>query len=373
MSAGARQRRAADILGNGPAALTAAITLARRGWAVSVRGPTRSTKCTPRIDLLAGSAVATLERLGVSRDDLHAVASSCPGTWSNWEADGPAAFDYLATPGGPAWAVDRTAFEHLLKERAVEAGVAFQSAIESLRFDAATFEHSSEEERGWLILAAGRLASVPRSADWPDDRLIALVGLGRMSASAEPPDRRLIVEAVSDGWVYVLAGPGSILCCGVITDLPALAGKRPQNFAADAVGRTERVGLFLQRLDGPLGFTATPVPCRWLPLVADPKSIRIGDAHASYDPVAGRGLWEALRGAEEIALTLDREPERLGRLERRSRYAYIRYLVEREEMYRRGGDRFGSGFWMRRRTADPDRQRAIIASRVFTRNQSLGS
>jgi 2-polyprenyl-6-methoxyphenol hydroxylase-like FAD-dependent oxidoreductase len=321
--------RRAEVLGDGPAALAVAIALARRGWVVGVVAPRRRAKREVRIDVLEGSALPALARLGVSRDDMLAVARPCPGTWSRWGAEGAASFDYLATPHGPAWAVDRAGFEALLCTRATTVGVTHASGREPV---------------GWRILASGRLAE-PGEVD---DSLIALLVTGEMASTAVPVDGRLMIEATPHGWAYGVVGPNNRLCLGVITDAEALAGTRPPRFATDVLCRTERIQQLLHRLGEPLTVAATPLPCRFLPLQAGETIVRIGDAQTSFDPLAGRGLWEAIRGAEQVANAIDEDPERLTLLSRRARENYSGYLARREAFYRAGRDRFGTGFWDRR-------------------------
>lgn len=330
--------RRAEVLGDGPAALAAALGLARRGWRVDLVVPPRRAKEISRIDVLGGSALATLARLGVSRDDMLAVARPCPGTWSHWGREGPSGMDYLATPQGPAWAVDRCGFDALLEARALAAGVT---------------RAAGREGRSWRILASGRLGATGAV----DDELVALVAMGEVPASAAPVDTRLMIEAAPEAWAYGVMGPGRSVCLGVITDAEALAGARPGPFAADVLGRTERIVRLLDRLGGPLAVGATPLPCRFLPLHSDARSIRVGDAQASLDPLAGRGLWQAIRGAGEAAAALDEEPERLTLLAQRAQAAYRSYLATRAAFYCAGHDRFGTGFWARRLAAHSQRPR----------------
>jgi 2-polyprenyl-6-methoxyphenol hydroxylase-like FAD-dependent oxidoreductase len=94
-----------------------------------------------------------------------------------------------------------------------------------------------------------------------------------------------------------------------------------------------------------LAVATTPVPCRFLPLRANKETIRIGDAQASFDPIAGRGLWHAIRGAEEVAIAIDEDPERLVSIGRQAADAYRQYLAIRGDFYRAGCERFRTAFW----------------------------
>jgi 2-polyprenyl-6-methoxyphenol hydroxylase-like FAD-dependent oxidoreductase len=320
--------RRVEVLGEGPAGLTTALALAQRGWAVHLAAPLRYAKQSSRTDVLAGSALAVLERLGISRADLLAVARPCPGTWSHWGAEGASNFDYLATPYGPAWAVDRAGFDALLNARAATSGVT----------------RGAHGDIGWRIVASGRLTETEAA----HDRLVALIATGETTASAAPVDQRLLIEATPNAWAYGIAGPGSRICIGVITDAQALMGTPPQLFARNVICRTKRISQLLKRLSGPPAIAATPLPCRFLPLHADDDTIRVGDAQASFDPLAGRGLWHAIRSAEEVAIALDNDPGRLSIIAQRAARTYQHYLVLRQNFYRAARARFNTSFWDRR-------------------------
>lgn len=282
-----------------------------------------------RTDVLSGSVLATLARIGVSREDMLAVARPCPGTWSRWGMEEASSFDYLATPQGAAWAVDRSHFDDLLKRRATAAGVT---------------RTAGGGDPHWRILAAGRLVETAAA----HDRLIALVAMCDTADSPEPIDARLMIEATPDGWAYGVLGPGRRLCLSIISDAEALASRRRELFFAEVLSRTERIFQLSRRYGGPVSVAATPLPCRFLPLCANERSVRIGDAQASFDPIAGRGLWQAIRSAEDVAIAVDEEPERLALIGHRMEESYRRYLSTRQDFYRAGYERFRTAFWSRR-------------------------
>ena len=207
--------------------------------------------------------------------------------------------------------MDRAGFEHLLARRAVEAGADFKTGAGS--------QHDPSSGGGacktlgcdnWRILASGGLSrrGEPHPGSDRHDRLVALVAVTRPEAPGRTPDSRLIVEAGPDGWAYGVAGPDNLHCVGVVTDAEALAGSRPNDFASRLLAGTERLAAFAAICPT---YQAVPVHCRWLSVRAGQCSVRIGDAQASFDPVAGRGLWEAIRMAEAVAVALDTDPDQL--------------------------------------------------------------
>lgn len=316
----------ANVVGDGPAGLTAALALARRGWHVSVK--TASRRRPARIDVLGGTAFSVLERLGLNRSDLIGVATPCPGRWVHWGSE-PHTVDHLRSLSG-AWSIDRPAFDNLLADHAARSGVSFAE---------------SDDPNGWTLDATG-VGGADDSVC--DDRLIVLVGTGSVDPSAGPVDTRLLMEAGHEGWAYAVAYNGARLCLGVITDAETLRGNKPWDFFSGVLRATNRVGQLYGRICEditPVGFA---LPCRLRPALAGKRRLRVGDARSSFDPLAGRGLWEAIAGTEHTVSLLCDDPERLASDEQRAQKAYASYLHQRRRFYRELRDRFRSGFWNRR-------------------------
>lgn len=171
---------------------------------------------------------------------------------------------------------------------------------------------------------------------------------GEIAESREPTDQRLLIEASDNGWAYGILGPRNLVCVGVITDVQSVAGRSPQTVARSILDGTSRIARLTTRITRSIVFQAAPVFCRWLPLVAGHKTLRIGDAHASFDPLAGRGLWSAIRSTEQVANALDTRPDNLELLQHSSRVSYNRYLEQRLGHYQAANERFATGFWARR-------------------------
>lgn len=332
--------RSVLVLGDGPAAWATAAGLARTGWVVTVSSLTSGRKGS-RIELLAASAARFFPSLGLSGDDLKSVAKSCPGSWSCWGQDGPACVDAISSPHGASWSVDRGRFDSMLRKRALDMGVVEDT------------DGASPKQRGnvqWQVWASGAVSnrSIVSGPNQYDDRLIAFVGRFPLADDSAGLDSRLLIEAKPDGWAYGLVGPGGIAGVGFITDALSVSGEDARRFAADALRSTERISRLVNASRQPLKLAAVPVPCRWRPLQAGDGRVRVGDAHASFDPVAGRGLWEALRLAAQLPGALASGPEGLEALEQSSRSNYQGYLEQRLRFYADALQRFDTPFWARR-------------------------
>ena len=355
MSAGPFAPGRAVVVGAGPAGLVASLALARRGWNVRLVSRPERRPRPARIDVLSASAIPTLLGLGISHDEIHDIASPCPGTWCRWEAEA-SGHDYLNGPFGAALAVDRTSLDRLLCEYVSKAGIPMDVDDCSGR--------PVDDGRTWTILASGNGNAFMeyRSDAGRDDRLIGLVAIGQTKEDVAQFDRRLFIEAAAEGWAYGVLGPGGIACIGVITDAQTMAGNPVQTVAAGVLEGTDRVVGLARKMRWPLVFRAIPIPCRWRHPVVGPRALRIGDAQASFDPISGRGLWSAIRTAEDVALALCLGPESLPLLAQKSRASYDRYLAHRLHLHRAARSRFDTPFWKRRFAALREREAAQMPS-----------
>lgn len=326
----------AEVLGDGPAGWAVAIGLAQRGWRVAVRGGTARRE--PRIELLAASALSRLQQLGIGSEDLGTVARPCPGTWSCWGSGHAVCLDAVTQVFGAAWSVDRPELDALLRRRGLQLGVREAGAGRAPADPAAA--------RPWQVLACGGVSGLAGTAVH-DDRLIAFTARGSCGIASPGLDRRLLIEALPEGWAYGLLGPGDTAGIGFITDAQAVAGRNARAVACAAMRGSERIARLLDAFPV-VRLAAAPIPCHWRPVRAGARAVRVGDAQASYDPITGRGLWEALYTADRVAAALHAGGGELRSMEEASRQAYRVYLAQRAAFYAEASGRFGTPFWARR-------------------------
>ena len=107
-------RTPVTIVGGGPAASAAALSLARRGIASTIieRGDDQGEKPG---ESLPPSARPLLESLGISPDD-HLPST---GNRSSWGSDAVDDMPFLFSPYGNGWHLDRRRFEKELIARAI--------------------------------------------------------------------------------------------------------------------------------------------------------------------------------------------------------------------------------------------------------------
>jgi flavin-dependent dehydrogenase len=339
------------VVGGGPAG--SATALALRGTGVEV---TLLERCATRVDrpgetLLADGArilrelglLAEFQRLATRRCYLHRIH------WGGRVAERSA---ILGT--GPSHHLDRARFDAMLLQACRDRGadVLFGSLLELKvdAFGALARARVSGSGREWrcdaIVDATGRSASVARLAGARRERVDRLVAL---TATFERDDVEpsSLLESSTRGWWYTAPRPDGGLIAMYLSEL--------------TTGRREHAGVWQRaleeapatraRLQGRARRTELAV-CAAAPGFThfDPTLalLPVGDAAASFDPLAGEGLCFALRSGIEAASAL-REPAR-----RRAFYAatfriHREHLRRREHSYARERALRAAPFWQRAR------------------------
>ncbi|WP_226575479.1 NAD(P)/FAD-dependent oxidoreductase [Acuticoccus sediminis] len=303
------------VAGGGPAGAATAAILAGMGCRVvlldarDARVPHRPAPgevLTPNA-VPALAALDLLERLEGDPDlarPLHAIVRRWPGRPVETEP-------LIGAPGGRGFVVDRPRFDAMLLARCEAAGVTVRRATRVMRLTRADGwrlgTDAGETVRAAVVVdATGRAARVARQVSArrvAGHRLIALCGTcdaairaGTLVVAAfdraTPPG-----DPAAGGWWYAVAAPSglSFALLGSDTgDLRRGAGRDRLAVMADALGLPAET-LCDARLR-----VADATPSR-LKLACGPGWLAVGDAAASFDPIASQGLANALASAPEAA------------------------------------------------------------------------
>lgn len=331
-------------------------------------------------DVLPPSVRPVLEELGVwerFQADGH-VAS--PGILTAWGEHEPRAQDFIWSPYGEGWHVDRRRFDEMLAGAADRAGALVYQATRATRADPRGEGWRVEAERegeairldaDFLVEATGRAASLTRREAVRSrayDRLVAAVASIEAPAGAGWTDPRMLVEASENGWWYSAPVPGARMVVAWMTD--------PDINAMTAGGLQD---LWLRELGGarhtharvPPGTVADPRvvgarSCRRR--AAEGRWLAAGDAAAAYDPLSGEGVMRALqtgRGAAgAVVATQAGDPGALDAYAELVDEDFRRYLRLRTEYYHREERWSGSAFWKRRHSGSQAVHIALSRSSV---------
>jgi flavin-dependent dehydrogenase len=115
------------VAGAGPAGLTVARLLARKGHNVVVVDP--GSREARRLELLAPASLSTIAALGLSPVlEDPAIARPCLGIRRQWDKAEVEYEDFLRHPHRTGYVIDRAGFDRRLQAAAAAAGVEFYQA-----------------------------------------------------------------------------------------------------------------------------------------------------------------------------------------------------------------------------------------------------
>ena len=373
---------AVAVVGAGPAGSVAAAALARAGLRVALidRGPRPSTDLG---ECLPGSVRPLLERAGLWPEFRQSGHLPSFGTRSAWGSPALTVRDFLFSPFGCEWHIDRVRFDRMLVGAAVASGARHLAprALRAVERDLGRDWRLTLSEGGgatrirasFVIDATGRSSAFARRVGVRRlcaDRLVAVAGQPVVTAESPALESVLLVEAVPDGWWYSAPLPGGTLVAVYVTDAGAIARRQlnsPDGWwtkLGASVHTRRRVERHGRRSSG--SPTTVPADTSRLERVAGPGWLAAGDAAFACDPLCSRGLMAAVAGGFEAARTasawLAGDEDAVDVYAQGIARHYAAYLLNRKSYYaleRRWPD---APFWRRRRSnVSLHRRRQLIA------------
>ncbi len=357
------------VLGGGPAGCAAALTLAEAGIdrvlvvESSDYGRLRIGESIPP------DTRHLLARLGLLDRFLADGHETCLGSCSSWGDDELGYNDFVCSPFGNGWHLDRRRFDLLLADAVRERGLElrtrtrFLEALEHgengamLRLKGVGGENGRISAR-FVVDATGRRSLYARrlGARRRDlDRLVSVTAFFELPEASRFA-RLTLLEAVEYGWWYTARLPDRRIVVAVATSHDL---HKAHHF--------DRESVWLDALRGTRHFVDLLSDCR---LVADSLMVgtapsfildrvygshwlAVGDAASSYDPISSQGIYKALAdglaGGRAIAARLSGDtealPEHQARVERRFE-DYERQRAYFYDIERRWED---APFWRERR------------------------
>ena len=349
------------IIGGGPAGTATALSLARAGRTVAVFE--RTGYDSVRIgETLPPRAKPLLAALGVAttlEEDGHICA---PGIVTTWGNPTPHCNDFIISPYGNGWHVDRRRFDRLLMAHARGRGVTVheQTAVTACEEYDGSWRVGLQNVTGsttiacrFVVDATGRRASpLKRRAG---RRVIhdQLIGI----AAFTPPghfDHRTLIEATAGGWWYSALLPGNQHVTVYMTDADTLDSRR--NDLAAFLRRAVRAAPLTRTRCGGLTDLAQVAPYAAMTCsharVHDRNWLLVGDAAMTWDPLSGQGICKALesgiRAAHAIDRALDGETRSLEDYAQWTHDRFGAYLQSRAKYYRAEQRWPDAPFWRRR-------------------------
>jgi len=341
------------VVGAGPAGATAARNLARYGARVALLESSRFDK--PRYGGTLAPEVNSLLKSEQLWEDFQAIEPQpSPGILSAWGSAQTYEVDFIRNVHGTGWHVDRLAFDRMLAKAAEKAGcVLFEgSRLESCKRDPGgtwSVQARDQDLRAALIIdAAGHHGF---RCPWQpgrdiQDTLIATA----VELAGTPPiaDMRMYIESAPEGWWYSAPMAGGIVCM-LFADsatyrhgrLDPLAEFQPPPLTAR---RTAGLWVARSRVLKVQSARARSAGDGWL---------AVGERAASYDPISGRGIFNALRDgaacAKAALACLDGRPAEAQQYAQRLEREFAAYSAERRRFYARERRWPSQPFWQNSR------------------------
>ena len=356
------------VVGGGPAGCATTLALRHDGIprvCLVDSGANRD----PRVgETLPPTARPALKDLGVWDGFVNAGHEPCLGSCSCWGSDTVGHNDFVLSPYGPGWHLDRRQFDVWLLATARSQGAevcagkvlgwqADSPETIQLRVKYTGGAHAMLRAR-FIVDATGSRSAFTRLAGAGArflDRLTFVYGFFDASAGCSSSQLTML-EAAQAGWWYAAPLPGRRLAVAFASDSDIV---RRQGLAREETwfGALLQTHHIARRLDGCRFLRGSLIVRAAVSFLLDPvvgpRWVVVGDAAASYDPLSSQGIQKALEGGLRAAHAISEALS--AHTELRSDYAAS--IVADFDDYRIGRNHFyqieqrwpDAPFWRRRR------------------------
>jgi flavin-dependent dehydrogenase len=301
------------IAGAGPAGCATATALARIGI------PALLLDTLPRRKILGESlppaARPLLSRLGLEDALLARSQLRATGQESAWGSEQLRSFDFVFTPYGHGWHVDRVSLDEDLRTNARRAGATVYDRVSRIRWerirDRWRVNWLSADEKGHadvdvIVDCTGRAARLARER--PGNRRLVfdcLVAVVRRTQENGTDASRVELEAVREGWWYTAPTPrGRVFA--LFSDADLLVVRQAQTLRGWQALMSETRHIRGQAAEACFDGEAIVVSARTTRLdqISGDGWLAVGDAACTRDPLSSQGVLAALsqgrRAAEAI-------------------------------------------------------------------------
>jgi len=305
------------IIGAGPAGLSCAIFLRKKGFEVSVIERDTKKKDDLKVgESLPPDAQKLLVELGLWEKFQKAGHLKSFGNKSLWGNSEIAFTDFIHHPIGHGWHIDRAQFEYMLLQECLELGVDF---LEDTTIISTTYESKNwtvrvkisndkifERNYAFLVDASGRNSWLARKLGVEriyEARQLALVAFLKCNKQLE--DETSLVETTKDGWWHSTKIPGNRIATAFLCNPNKL--KRAQwinesewhTLIKQAPQTARRISMSEASLLSPPRFIAADSSI--LEKTYGEAWAAVGDAALSYDPISSHGILMAMVCARDLS------------------------------------------------------------------------
>lgn len=355
------------ILGGGPAGTATALALRKHNPALSVAIVESSAYERTRIgETLPPGIRPLLEQLDLWPAFLQHSYLPAFGTRAAWGSADLHENEFIYSPYGQGWHLDRRDFDALLAQQAVARGTALYTDTRMMDHHRLSDERwhltlgtrdraSFDLEATFVVDATGRVAAFTRGQGARKVLFDQLVGLFVFfEADTSQQDTSTLVEAAEAGWWYSALLPDAQMVVAFMSDAD-LVKKHHINTSdrwTDWLDQTrhtrERLAKSTPRTE-PRVFAAHS---QLLDSTTGDGWLAVGDAASTFDPLSSQGIFKALRSgifaAYAVCDTLSGDARALDKYHMLLQQEFKAYLRTWQDYYRQEQRWPDSAFWQRR-------------------------
>ena len=294
-----------------------------------------------------------LNKLGVWDTFLSRGPLESSGTRAAWGSADFHENEFIFSPFGRGWHLDRRDFDAMLADEVERVGVSvYRNTVAepvgygdrwTMRLHPVGDESNSREMSARFIVdATGRRSSFARSQGAKHqvfDHLVGIVVFLRFAHEDCNPDTYTSVEACENGWWYTAGLPNSDMAAIFMTDagsLPSLRWRTLDQWRALARNSPHTV----KRIEAgvPLGDPKLHLASsQRLESFYGTNWLAVGDAACTWDPLSSQGVMKGLQSGIDASLAICRhlrgDVDGLAAYGRRIAQGYSRYLDGRAAYY----------------------------------------
>jgi len=336
-------------------------------------------KIRPRIgETLPPEIIIPMQQLGIWESFTAMLPLASAGTLAAWGANQPHANEYVFSPYGQGWHLDRQRFDAIMRALALQQGIRCISQSQVMdverKSDQWHLQLQTAKEEGvasrqtlttrFVVDASGRSARLSRRIGSNLQAFDKLVGIYRFyspSVDDQPgsahSESGTAIESFTNGWWYTARLPGRTRVTAVMTDADLARSKNYRDgFQYDkAISETRLIA------DRIAGLTAISVPrvtaahTQCLDQIAGRAWLATGDAAFTYDPLSSLGIFKALRmsiyASYAIKDFFNTKDQELLKYNQVAAAEFTSYMDKRRECYAEEARFAHNMFWQRRLAA----------------------
>ncbi|WP_378179217.1 tryptophan 7-halogenase [Aquimarina sp. SS2-1] len=322
-------------------------------------------------ETLPPHASQQLQKLGIWNSFLKCKFDTSYGTSAAWGSSELYHNEYIYSPFGYGWHLDRVAFDQFMMKEAQKKGVLlyFESSIISSEKKCGSWfleiispQNNQSIKSGFVIDATGKKAAfsnLQKSVKIKEDQMVAVYQFYNSKDCHK--DRSGIgsgtcVETDPFGWWYSAALPNRTIVVAYMTDADIanqlkLGKKETFNYLLNHSKYTQSRIKNTTTLSDP---QITAAHTQYLSAVTGDSWLAVGDAASSYDPISSLGIFKSLAISQFAAYaTLDYLKGNKTGLQKYQHIItqdYRAYMKKRQEYYTQEDRYTTSLFWKRRHT-----------------------